>query len=184
MFLVSVAFIAACVRDHQPGREREASDQLYSMLNSLPAYDPGRLQEKKFIRPNRQVGPNRGRIVIWRGWRIFEVHHVGDEQAGNARAKTELVSGRRVYHHMTDGRQVGRECHIEIIPDAVDQKTLALPEKIVVMSNRRNTGFSNKFRQSQSQGNIERDGQRVFDQEELYIIIMNKCFNLFLEIVF
>jgi hypothetical protein len=44
---------------------------------------------------------------------------------------------------------------------------MALPEKIVVVGDGRQTGFGNDLGNGQAEGNVERDGQRIFGNQEI-----------------
>lgn len=46
-------------------------------------------------------------------------------------------------------------------------ETLALPKKIVMVSDGRNSGFGNKFGQRDTQGNVDRNGRRILHHQNL-----------------
>ena len=66
-----------------------------------------------------------------------EVHDIGDNGSRYAGAQTQLIVGRRVDDHMTDGRQMRRKGHVEVFPDGIDHELLPFPKKIMVVRNRR-----------------------------------------------
>src|SRR4030065_163117 len=70
-------------------------------------------------------------ILVRRRRGLLEVHHVGNERRPDAPAQGELVLRGGVDDRVLHGRQAGRIGGAQVIPDAVVQEALALPEQVV-----------------------------------------------------
>ncbi len=75
---------------------------------------------------------------------------------------------------MPDLWKMRRKCHVKIIPDRIGLELLALPEEIMVVCDGRHTGFNNDLGDSNTQRNVERDGKRIFGNQEIDLEFVDK----------
>jgi len=68
---------------------------------------------------------------------------------------------------MPDRWEVGRKSHVEVIPDSIGFKLLALPEKIMVVGDGGQPGFRNDLGDGKAKRDVERNGERIFGNQEI-----------------
>ena len=83
---------------------------------------------------------------------------------------------------MLNCRQVRRKGHVKIFPGRIGHKMLALPEKIVMVCNRRQLGFGNGFGESQAQGDMQGYRQRIFCNQQINFELLDKFMEFELEV--
>jgi len=101
------------------------------------------------------------------------MHH---HEIGDSPSKAQLFRGNGIYHHMFDGRQVGRKRHVKVIHAGIDKEPGPFPGEVMVMGNGRNTCFGYELGQGHAQGEVHRYGKGVFrdnqvDIESLYVFV-------------
>ncbi len=75
---------------------------------------------------------------------------------------------------------MGGERHVEKFPHGVGKKLLPFPEKIMMMRDGRHPRFGNDFRNGDTQGDIQRYGQRIFRDQKIDIEFSDKGIQVFL----
>ncbi len=70
--------------------------------------------------------------------------------------------------------KVGRITAVEIVPNTINEESFPLPEEIVVMGDRVDPGFGDKFRQGHTERNVERYSYRVFRYEYVDLELLDE----------
>ena len=94
-----------------------------------------------------------------------EVEDVGDDHAVQAATLLERFLSQRVDNGVIKPRQIRRELTIEKAAKAVRAETLALPIKVVVVSQSRESGFHQKLGEGLSQRQLHRHGEGILHNE-------------------
>ena len=183
LFIV-ISFVTGGVGDDQFGFGAKATDELDGVFDSFSFDHPRGLQNEQFIALQSQGFADISSVVIYRGWGIFKIHHIGNHGRRDSCAQAELVVTGRIDHHMLYGWDVGGECHVEIFPDGVDHKLLAFPEKIMVVGDGVDTGFGDEFGQRKPQGHIHGDGQAVLGDQHVDVMVGHELIELVFEQAF
>ena len=85
------------------------------------------------------------------------------------RAPCELLRLDRVDDDVADRRQLRREGGRDDVRDGVEEEALALPGQVVVVGDDGDAGLGDQFGQGQPERQVERDRQRVLDDEQLEV---------------
>ena len=107
-----------------------------------------------------------------------------DNNIADAPAKAQLPRGRCVDHHVTQGLQNRRKGVMKVILYPIDEKSLSLPAKIMVMGHGRHPRLCQKFRNGHPQGDVHWDRQGVFRDDEVNFKPVAKRVEFFFEVVF
>ncbi len=84
-------------------------------------------------------------------------------------ARSDLLGLNRIDNHMPNRGQVGWEGGRQIIAHAIDLKSLALPVKIMMVRDGRETGLGDEFGDGQTQGQIKGNRQCVLRDDDLQL---------------
>ena len=183
MAFVRIALVAAGVRDHQPGRQSQPSNELNGMFDAFAPHDTGGLQEEVLAVRDSQVGLDGGCVGIGFCRGSVEVHHVGDQACGNAAPVAQLRRRRRIDHNMPHVGQPRRKAHVQVVPDAVDQEPAPLPIEVMMVGNGLDAGFADEFGECQRQRDVERDGEGILNQQHVQIELLGEFVEVLLEVL-
>ena len=178
------AFVAAEMRDDKIDlRIFQPIDHLDGMFDAFPRHNARGLQKHDVIRRKPQIGANVLIIVINARRRRLEIEHVRNNAGGQAGAIAQFALRRAVNDDMLHRIKLRRKRHRQKIRDAVDHETLPLPIEIMMMRNRRDAGFGDKFRNRQPKRDVHGNGQRIFRDNQLNVIAADKLINLLLQVL-
>jgi len=76
-----------------------------------------------------------------------------------------------------------REGHVDIVLTGVDEKTVPLPCKIVMMRDGGDRGLGDELRQRQGQGDIHGDGKSVFGDDQINRITIPEMVQVSFEMI-
>ena len=162
----------------------EPADKFDGGFDSLPAYQTGRLKDKKAVFNQPHVLFEVPIVIVDLLGEYLEIHDIRDQGPARPGAPGKFQTRDGVDDHMLNvglNRGKGRS---QIIHGGEAVKPLPLPVEIMVVCYGRYAGLGDKLGQRKSQRDVDRNGQSILDNQNIKLKPIVKLLQCIFELFF